>query len=173
MPEVADDGGKPFVPVLPKPTTQIKKRVWLYITVPIVLVAGVVVGALYYHHQSVNVSTVCSSTAGPVLLHNAGAAIYAANIKQLRQVAQTVQKEPHYQQDPNCLYIMVNYYIDSGDSKNASFYLDKLNQAYQPNKGLSAEFGLKIPNISYLETDLSTLKKDQSMSLSGTFPNEP
>jgi hypothetical protein len=71
--------------------------------------------------------------------------------KQLKPIAAKIQTLPGYDKDPNCLYVVTEYYIGLGDSQNARTYFDKLSSVYDTKNGYD-------PSIKGLAATPETLK---------------
>lgn len=113
--------------------------------------------------QNVTRKTVCSNEiiteAGPLITEGSGS--------QLTAVAKKVMALPEFDRDPNCLYIVVNSYVNVSDAANGRKYYDKLKVVYDPQAGYSRSFGdtLITPeglkkNIEYLEAQAKRLKEN-------------
>ncbi|HSW37408.1 MAG TPA: hypothetical protein VLG37_03515 [Candidatus Saccharimonadales bacterium] len=124
-----------------------------------VLVAVALVAAgfwLYAHNRQQNravSNNACSSKAAGDLLRQAFDAVDSSKVAELTAIAQKVQKLPDYQHDPKCLFVLVNYYINTGDYPNAKSYLDRLNKAYAADPTL-ANYSLGGKKIKDLRQDV-------------------
>lgn len=62
----------------------------------------------------------------------------------LESIAKEVLSTPGYDTDKNCLYFLTNYYLFSGDPKNAEAILPRLELVYKDPSELLSEFSYKI-----------------------------
>ncbi len=110
------------------------------------------------------VALACSSQSQASLLSQANDLIAKPDIIKFSQLVSKIQKLPYYKQDPNCLYPIVNYYIEISDSKDASTYLTALEKAYNPKQGLSREFTNQL-TITDFKNDITTMQKSQRIDV--------
>jgi len=144
-----------------------------------VLGIGLAVGVLSWAspHQTDNndeqsgVAYKCSSQT----LRDASQVFDPTKVADLGRIVVKIQKNNGYTTDPNCLYVVTTYYINLSDSSHARYYVDKLNAAYDKNKGLSASLN---PNINLSVADLNDTvkfleKNDQQFKLNERGSAEP
>jgi len=120
--------------------------------------------------QAVRPVQVCSGPAEITLLNEAEASIQSDDILKLKQTNSKIQKLQGYEQDANCLYPVVIYYINISDAVNSRLYLNMLVKAYDPVKGFSPALGaartldrLKS-NVKFLEDQLKTAEDNSDLS---------
>ncbi len=70
-----------------------------------------------------------------------------------------IEKSSGYQQDPNCLFVLTQYYVAFGDGTDASKYYNQLKKIYSPSKGLFLAYGGKSFNVNSLNSRVSLLQK--------------
>lgn len=109
--------------------------------------------------QSNKKYAVCTGNSAKPIMSDASKAISEGKIQQLGPVVSKVQSLKNYDKDPNCLNIIVSYYIGISDSKNARLYLDKLNKVYDENVGFSKTLGPKAYDIAALRQITEFLEK--------------
>ena len=80
---------------------------------------------------------VCSST----VLKQASKVLDYAHLSELKKISDTVTQLKDYETDPNCLYIVADYYLTAGDLVQGKAYMDKLNKVYNPKVGISQTLG--------------------------------
>jgi hypothetical protein len=79
---------------------------------------------LYSKHKNNNsVLAVCTTSQNISLLRQSEANIQTNNMLALQKQVEDIKALNNYQQDPNCLYPILSYYIGVGDSTNSSLYL--------------------------------------------------
>ena len=148
-----------------------KRKFWLYSLVLIIIVSGIIFYFVWHSRQSSTVA-VCTTRSNSIILQQAGEAIIASNVAGQQQAVEKIQKLPNYQKDPNCLYVVVNYYISKGDTQNSSQYFAKLQSVYNPKQGFSKIF--VIPkSIATLQSNITVMKlqaKEQKQHTT-TFSN--
>jgi hypothetical protein len=155
---------------------QQKNKAWRYIlSIALILVVVILSITAYFVHRENTLHSVCSEDAGASVLGEAGSAIYSNNLQELQKAVKVVQQEPHYQQDPNCLYIMVNYYIISSNSGVATHYLNEFEKTYNPSKGISSKFGIKPQSTQTLQAVIDNIEANQKQAKANiqVFPSEP
>jgi hypothetical protein len=73
------------------------------------------------------IATVCSSS----ILKSSSSDFALSDVTQLGKEVNTIKKLPNYQNDPNCLYVIVKYYINTNNAISAQNYLNNFNHVYQ------------------------------------------
>jgi hypothetical protein len=114
----------------------------------VLIVAGSVAGYQQYANRPV-----CSDE----LLQQAAAFYNPSQTLKLKTIVNKVTSLKRYERDPNCLNIVVTYYINVGDSTNAHTYLDKLQKVYNPKKGFSQYLDGKVRTIDTLRQNVDYL----------------
>jgi hypothetical protein len=109
------------------------KRAIPIVVVVIVLVVGL---AIYLNHRNderkaqLAAKTVCETSDSGALLNDAAESLEPTQTIQLKPILKQIQALKSYQQDPNCLYVAVTYYLNIQDPINAQAYLTKFNKVY-------------------------------------------
>jgi len=92
--------------------------------------------------------------AGPMIQNRQG--------DQLAKVADEVMQKPNFDQDVNCLYIVIYNFINFSDGANARKYYEKLVPLYKPEVGFSQYFGPQITSPTGLKKQIEFLEKAQN-----------
>lgn len=146
-----------------------KPKRWLLGVLIAIVVAAVIFGTIeYFYNRSKNTvaNNQCSTKAEQPLLQQAGSELYSVKVSKLGQTINKIQKIPNYQNDQNCLYPIVVYYINTGDSQNANKYLQELKKVYDSKKGFSTYFA-PVKSIS----DLQNIIKLQNEAVKNASKN--
>ena len=126
-----------------------------------------------HQHTSkvVTATTVCTNKTNTPILLNAATAISEQNVQMQQQTVAQIEKLPNYQQDPNCLYPIVKYYIQVEDAQNAGKYLALLQTVYHPNQVLSNVF-MQPTSLQDLQAYTLTIEKNTQSAKEGmlTYP---
>jgi hypothetical protein len=101
--------------------------------------------------------TVCTND----VIAKASSAIGANNLSELSAVANEVTAIGKYKNDANCEYIMVRYYLASGQAEKAGDAIDQLQRVLSAGGAYSTEFNPPAVNIADLRGSLATLKAQQ------------
>ncbi len=99
-------------------------------------------------------SSICSQQ----VIQEAAAFMGLSKSKQLEPIVARIQQLKDYDSDANCLDIVTTYYAYSGDYKNASTSLDKLEKVYDKQQGFSEFFGSYANSIEKLRQYVDFLK---------------
>jgi hypothetical protein len=132
------------------------KKKKMIVTAAVVVVLLLAAGGAYYFwpgrsHKS---SGVCSdktlSESAPFLNDNKAA--------ELVGTVQYIERQPNYQTDPNCLYVLTQYYIGVSNAGSARQNYDLLVKVYQPDPGYNPALTASaqapdqlLPQIEFLE----------------------
>ena len=143
------------------------KREWFFGLV-VVFVLAIIASQVVSLHNS---KTKC----GKSILQEAATSMNSISHLGLQQTAIKIQKIKNYQQDANCLYPVVTYYIDIGDPTNARIYLTDLEKAFDRKKSFSPYLGSKLKDITTIEGDVAFLQNHQKVIITNiqTFSSQP
>lgn len=135
------------------------------IVVLIVLLMIVLILIFVLNNQSNNSPTtqVCSDSANRSLLSTDAKYIISNNFVGQGVLVHKIQKLAGYQNDPNCLYVIVNYYINTSNVNKAMIYYNKLKKIYDPRHGFSRYLN-PSKTLNTLRNDITT---DQANIKSG------
>jgi hypothetical protein len=100
------------------------------ILIAIVVSGVIVVAANRETKPAVNIRG-CSSS----LNRQAATVLLPERLEQLDQIVDKIVKLPGYEQDPNCLYIVLTFHINASDAAGSQHYLSKLEKVYNPRVG--------------------------------------
>jgi hypothetical protein len=127
------------------------------------VVAGVAAWLLITKHDAANdtvtsaqkmtPSQVCSSD----IIGKANAPLAASDQTALAPVVDEITALKDFDHDPNCVYIVLQYSLASGNATQSSDYLNKLNRVYDPVTGYSHAFSVNIIPISSLQESVDFL----------------
>jgi hypothetical protein len=150
-----------------------KKKIRLLMIGATVIVVGA--GSVLYsehirHTADSNaylISSVCSDKNNRSTLAQAAAYLSPSQSMELLPYVQRIKSIPSYQHDPNCLYVLVNYYVNITDPDNAQKYVMLLNKVYEPKIGLDSYFKYS-PSLKSLQISITALQKAQQIELNST-----
>jgi hypothetical protein len=101
----------------------------------ILLVALVITNVLFFlvldRGPGISDGPKCSQA----MLEKAKPAFDTAKVVELEPQAQEIEKIAGYDQDVNCLYVVLTYYINTSDGTKARQLHTTLKEVYDPNKG--------------------------------------
>jgi hypothetical protein len=83
---------------------------------------------------------------------------------QLKQIVSKIQSIPNYQQDPNYLYIVVQYNTNIGNIQNAQSYYNDLIKIYNSKRGLSTVLSGDGASINLLNDQITYLHNLQTQT---------
>ena len=149
----------------------LKSRYKVITVVGIIITAGITVLIVSISgHGKSNESFACSNSTQRTMLHQAALAISSNNINRLSQMTASIKGFKGYEQDPNCLYIVDNYYLDIGDLGNAKKYLTDFNKAYRLHPELSTYLTINAnASIRILKSGVSSLSLGVSQAKANTI----
>lgn len=110
---------------------------WAAVSVPAfvalaaVVVLAAAVGRFVNPYSSHPPGQVCSGE----LLQQAALALAPDGNGRLKDIAGTIQKQPGYQHDPNCMYVVTSYYVNIGDATKAQSAMKQLSAVYSSKNG--------------------------------------
>lgn len=83
----------------------------------------------------------------------------SSNIVALGGIISKIEKLPNYQKDPNCDYVVLTYYIYTGNLASASIYMTRLEQSYNSKKGYSEILAPSAKSISNLKRQIAEIQQ--------------
>jgi hypothetical protein len=108
------------------------------------------------------------------VLEKAKPALDVTKVAELEPQAQAIEQIAGYDQDVNCLYVVLTYYINTSDAPKARELYNKLAAAYNPNEGYETvirdvtktpeELG---PTITFLENQAKQQNFDAAGGMEG------
>ncbi|HTE22434.1 MAG TPA: hypothetical protein VK674_05340 [Candidatus Limnocylindria bacterium] len=69
------------------------------------------------------------------MLEKARLSLDASKVAKLEPAVGEIEQIPGYDQDPNCLFVVLTYYINISDAAKARELLNKLEKVYTPSEG--------------------------------------
>ncbi len=133
----------------------------------ILLVIVFVLGTVIYNHQNMSSSSnVCTTNNNQDILKADSKYIISDNIAKQQVLVKKVEKLPNYQKDPNCLYVIVNYYINISNIKMATIYYEKLKKIYNPKISFSPYLN-PSKSLTDLKNDIAADQYNIKASQSG------
>lgn len=105
-------------------------------------------------------ATVCSNDSIVTASH----AIAASDLGALSQSYKQISAMNNYQNDPNCQYIVVRYYLASGQVDKASAAIDQLQRVLSAGGQYSTAFTPPTVSITDLRATLATERSQQTNS---------
>lgn len=154
---------KPFKQGVPKPTKKV------IIIVLAVIAVGIVAWLAYNHFQKQNdkYSTACTDKSANGVLDKSVAYLQPQQHLELGKLVDQISTLPDVDKDPNCLAVMVTYYINITDQIKAKQYYDQLKLVYQPKKGYDNAIKGKVmtpeamgPIVDFLQKQAENFKKN-------------
>lgn len=125
-----------------KPVNSRRKKIALYALGVGLAVAGValVAAAGWFAYRAIDRSpanqpaaVVCTDNT----LARAAPLLASGETQQLQPIVAEIEATDNFTQDPNCLYIVVQYYIGISDAANARRYFNDLEKVYNPQTSYS------------------------------------
>ena len=83
---------------------------------------------------------------------------------ELKTVIDKIQKVKNYEQDPNMVCPIVQYYLYIGDVTNAQAFLDKIAKTYNQDQGFSSLYSPIVQTKAQLESRLSSIKRANELN---------
>lgn len=121
-----------------------------------VLIITVVLGLVLTRDKKV-AAAVCND-----ILSQAAPKLDVTKSRELKELVNQIESRKAYDRDPNCLNIVITYYIDISDYENARKGLDALELVYNPAVKFSNGLGRDARNIETLRSRVDTLEKSRS-----------
>ena len=128
------------------------------IVITVLLIAGTSVIAFQYYTRPGNV--VCNAN----IINQTAPFINSPPTKESIRSINKIQKLENFSKDVNCLYILVNHYINVSDAENSRLYYDKLEAVYNPLIGYSELFGEETKSPKNLEPIIKFLEKQSKLT---------
>lgn len=128
------------------------------IVITVLLIAGTSVVAFRYYTRPGIV--VCNDN----IINQTAPFINSPPTKESIRTINKIQKLENFSKDVNCLYILVNHYINVSDAENSRLYYDKLEAVYNPLIGYSELFGKETKNPKTLEPIIKFLEKQSKLT---------
>ena len=136
-----------------------KRTLVMMVAVSVVValvVVGVIIQSKTNNNKANNVNvTVCNDE----LLNNVSGVLTAENVELLMPLAQDIQKMTNYEKDPNCLNVVITYFIHISDFNNARAHLDKLEVVYKEDQGFSSKLGNNAKSLATLRLNVNFLEE--------------
>lgn len=93
------------------------------------------------------------------LVRDAGRALAPSDVDRLQPIVQQMESSVGYEDDPNCVYVVMTYYINTSDSEKATQLYNQLVQAYDPDEGYDQSIAARAkspeevkPTIEFLQS---------------------
>jgi hypothetical protein len=135
---------------------EIKRSHFLLIVFLVLII--VILGLLIFSKKKNNASAfVCTKPSNIYLLKEAANYLNPSKPEKLSPITDKIMKLNNYINDPNCDYVLLNYYLNF-DSNKAQYYFNELNKSYESNIGYSPTIRTKTVSKSTLETQIINLK---------------
>lgn len=107
-----------------------KKRIIVIISMLIIAII-IFIMTSYFINKNKPITNACSTPASSSILQNAKANFANNNVSQLKAVFENIKSLRGYQNDPNCMYIITRYYINTSNLTNAQSSLKQLTSDYR------------------------------------------
>ncbi|MEI7759120.1 MAG: hypothetical protein WCJ05_02985 [bacterium] len=151
-----------------KSKSELNKKYFLLIIFLILLII-VFVSLIIYKRQSVSKTlSICTSSVNKSILIEASGNLNPIQSNKLLDVKQKIVKLNKYNQDPNCDYIMMSYYLGYNYT-SAQYYYNQLVKYYLPKVGYSPIISGKVLTFSELQSRLNQAKSIDNEIKNNTF----
>lgn len=132
------------------------KNKYTRLAIVLALLFVVVAGVAFYIKSTQNKDTaVCSDQ----LLQEAGLVLDKSDHEQLRPFVEDIEELENFDQDPNCLYILVTYYVNINDPASARSHFEQLQAIYDPEVGFSEFFGGDVKTLNELRVEVEQVEQ--------------
>ena len=108
-------------------------------------------------------ATGCQDTSENGVLAEASKLLDARKSGELKPVVAKIQAIKDYDKDPNCMNVVVTYYINISDLNNARTNLEKLEKVYDMSQGFSTVLGPNVKKIEVLREDVAFLARQEEL----------
>lgn len=125
------------------------------IPIALVLVLGF---AIYKNVTKFASSDLCRGEATSPIYKEAGAVLNSQATAKLKPVVDKIVAMKHYDRDPNCMYPVTVFYINSGNAKEARTNYEKLTKTYNAKEGFSKDLGPLALPIDRLKQQVERLE---------------
>jgi len=119
-----------------------KKHLSLRLGAAFIIFAVLIIGAGIFIYIKNNNQLICGSDTG--LMNQASNAIKNNDNKSLLSSVNKITKKSKYANDPNCDFIVMSYYINISDGKNAQTSYSELKKVFNSKTG----FNSKISDVA-------------------------
>ena len=141
----------------------------IFIIIFLILIIIALVFLIIHKEQSKNKTlSICSNTKNQTILSEASQYLSPIQSKKLSDVAQRIVKLDKYNQDPNCDYIMMSYYLGYNYT-GAQYYYNQLVKYYLPKAGYSPIISGKVLTFPELQSRLNQAKSIDNEIKNNTF----
>lgn len=152
---------------------RLTKKTWFIIAILMLAILALGIGfapTITKKYKSMSKVSVCSDAT----LGEAAGVMGRDKVFELKPIAEKIQNTKDYDRDPNCLYVVLGYYINSYDPDNAKKHLTMLKKVHDPNIGYKAPLGSKVKDIATLESEIEfiTIKSAEIKNSIMTVPNQ-
>ena len=114
-----------------------KKRYFSFKRILVIALLFVVIIATGVFINSKNSQLACASD--PSLMQQASVSIKNNDNKSLLASVNKITKKSKYANDPNCDFIVMSYYINISDGKNAQISYNELKKVFNSKNGLDSK----------------------------------
>lgn len=138
------------------------------LVIPGLVAIAIVAGGLAYYFGNSGTDEVATQQCSQQLLSRAAANFEPSKYEELEKIVNETKQVVGYEQDPDCVYVALTYYINISDAANARKAYEQLKTAYDPEKGYEPALGYNAqlpekfkPIVEFLEKeDKKTLGPD-------------
>lgn len=145
---------KPINPLTPR---RVKQAI-----IGVIVLALLGGGLVIWHHRQLTQTAALNTK--HALLSEAARYLDTAQTPKLAPIAQQIKQQSGYAKDPDYLYVLLTYSINTSDSNNASAYYGQLVKAYKPSKGYdeSIRAYARPPKDLQAQVEFLSTQKNQS-----------
>lgn len=136
-----------------KPPSRFSKKILLRLGLAAMVIIGVCLWLFVFdkpQEQAIINEKRCSND----ILTDAAKILETNEVIKLKIIAEKVQKIEKFDQDLNCLYLVLIYSINFDDSSKAHEFLNKYEKLYNQINGLNPLLGNSIKTLEQLKADL-------------------
>ena len=142
---------------------------WLIPLVVIVIAVGIVAIVININSKkptkksNIIVNNVCTTQNNINLLSKFALYSNQNNISGQANIVSAVKKLSNYKNDPNCLYVIVIYYLNTSNPQ-ANTYFKELQKEYNPKVGFSYALGYHL-SMSEIKNSLAAMNSNMNQGI--------
>jgi len=145
-----------------------RKKIIMSFTIILVTAAGFIAYIYISNRPSPPEARGCSEQT----IRESAGKIAEEKTPELVGTVQYIQRQPGYDSDVNCLYILTTYFISVSDAENARKYLDMLKSIYTPEAGYSDILGDSAPAPDLIEQEVAFIEKINNDASSASLEDQ-
>ena len=144
----------------------LKRSRKIYLVIILVIILTITISlALYQSAKKTNTLglalSVCNTSSNIHLLNDAAPLLNPSIPVKLYPIVNQINKLPNYIKDPNCDYVLVNYWLNYSSSKTKP-YLSDLKTYYNPSVGYSSAISKQTSSLATLDIKFKNLVSNEA-----------